>query len=211
MAEITEATSIEELAAIISEALEEAGITATRSGGGAVSIYSHNQSMSHDLDFVTSADPKSLLKAMAPLGFVRGSKKRLNEQPRTKWLVEFPAGPIGFGDLTIPDPRPIESLQTVHGPFPSSSADTRQPRPDAGVPRFLRDGLLLSPLRTPPAGGVRVSRWDQGTRCRAAWGLLWPPWPPLLKAPFHSCPAGRRYAWVGEHLNNIYPPPHGSI
>ena len=115
MAEITEATSIEELAEIISEALEDAGITATLSGGGAVSIYSHNQYMSHDLDFVTSADPKSLLKAIAPLGFVRGSTKRLYEHPRTKWLVEFPAGPLGFGDLTIPDPRSIESLQTVHG------------------------------------------------------------------------------------------------
>lgn len=115
MVEITEATSIVELAVIISEALEAAGITATLSGGGAVSIYSHNQYMSHDLDFVTSADPKSLLKAIAPLGFVRGSAKRLYEHPRTKWLVEFPAGPLGFGDLYIPDPRSIESLQTVHG------------------------------------------------------------------------------------------------
>jgi hypothetical protein len=117
MAEITEATSIEELAVIISDALESAGITATLSGGGAVSIYSHNQYMSHDLDFVTSADPKSLLKAIAPLGFVRCSAKRLYEHPRTKWLVEFPAGPLGFGDLYVQDPRSIERLQTVHGPL----------------------------------------------------------------------------------------------
>lgn len=117
MAEITEDTSIEELAVIISEALEAAGITATLSSGGAVSIYSHNQYMSHDLDFVTSADPKSLLNAIAHLGFVRGSKKRLYEHPRTKWLVEFPAGPLGFGDLYISDPRSIEILQTVHGSF----------------------------------------------------------------------------------------------
>ena len=96
MAEITEATSIEELAVIISEALEAAGITATLSGGGAVSIYSHNQYMSHDLDFVTSADPKNLLKAIAPLGFVQGSTKRLYEHPRTTWLVEFPAGPLAL-------------------------------------------------------------------------------------------------------------------
>ncbi len=39
MAEITEATSIEELAVIISEALEAAGIAATLSGGGAVGRY----------------------------------------------------------------------------------------------------------------------------------------------------------------------------
>jgi hypothetical protein len=115
MAEITEATSIEELAVIISEALEAAGITATLSGGDAVSIYSHNQYMSHDLDFVTSADPKSLLMAIAPLGFVQGSTKRLYEHPRTTWLVEFPAGPLAFGDLYIGDPRSIDSLLTVHG------------------------------------------------------------------------------------------------
>jgi len=93
MAEITEATSIEELAVIISETLETAGIIATLSGGGAVSIYSQNQYMSHDLDSVTSADPKSLLRAIAPLGFVQSSSKRLYEHPRMMWLVEFPAGP----------------------------------------------------------------------------------------------------------------------
>lgn len=53
--------------------------------------------MSHDLDFVTSADHKSLLKAIAPLGFTQGACKRLYEHPRTQWLVEFPAGPLGFG------------------------------------------------------------------------------------------------------------------
>jgi len=57
--------------------------------------------MSHDLDFVTSADPKSLLKAIAPLGFVQGSTKRLYEHPRTTWLVEFPAGPLAFGQAVI--------------------------------------------------------------------------------------------------------------
>jgi len=45
------------------------------------------------LDFVTSADPKSLFRAIAPLGFVQSSSKRLYEHPRTMWLVEFPAAP----------------------------------------------------------------------------------------------------------------------
>jgi hypothetical protein len=114
MSEITEATSVKELAVIISEALEAAGITATLSGGGAVSIYSNNQYMSDDLDFVTSADPKILLKAITPLGFVQGSAKRLYEHPRTEWLVEFPAGPLGFGERTV-DQRSIELLQTEFG------------------------------------------------------------------------------------------------
>ena len=53
MAEITSSTSLEELAAIISQALEVAGILATLSGGAAVSIYTNNRYQSEDLDFVT--------------------------------------------------------------------------------------------------------------------------------------------------------------
>lgn len=99
---------------IISKALENAGITATLSGGGAVSIYSRNQYMSHDLDFVTSAAPKVLQAAIAPLGFVPSTSKRLFEHPRTEWLVEFPPGPLGFGNRVI-DHRAIEMLQTDYG------------------------------------------------------------------------------------------------
>ena len=43
MAEITSSTSLEQLAAIISQALEAAGILATLSGGAAVSIYTNNR------------------------------------------------------------------------------------------------------------------------------------------------------------------------
>jgi hypothetical protein len=54
-ARITERSSVEEVAAIVSDALEDAGITATLSGGSAVTIYSNNAYLSRDLDFVTSA------------------------------------------------------------------------------------------------------------------------------------------------------------
>jgi hypothetical protein len=70
--------------------------------------------MSHNLDFVTSANHKSLLKAIAPLGFTQGAYKRLYEHPRTKWLVEFPARPLGFGERTV-DHRSIDLLHTEHG------------------------------------------------------------------------------------------------
>jgi len=49
---INSKTSLQELAVIISTALERAGITATLSGGAAVSIYSDNAYLSADLDFV---------------------------------------------------------------------------------------------------------------------------------------------------------------
>jgi hypothetical protein len=75
MAEIKATTTLKELAVIISEALEAAGIIATLSGGGAISIYSDNQYMSHDLDFVTSADPETFQGACAT-GFCPDSLKK---------------------------------------------------------------------------------------------------------------------------------------
>lgn len=70
MAEITFDISLEELAAIISQALESAGILATLSGGAAVAIYTNNRYQSQDLDFVSSAAPGKLVKAVEALGFV---------------------------------------------------------------------------------------------------------------------------------------------
>ena len=52
---IGEETTLIELATRVSEALESAGIVATLSGGGAVSIYTENRYQSSDLDFVTTA------------------------------------------------------------------------------------------------------------------------------------------------------------
>jgi len=54
----------EELAAVISAALESAGIVATLSGGAAVAIYTDNQYVSKDLDFVTVALIDDLANAL---------------------------------------------------------------------------------------------------------------------------------------------------
>jgi hypothetical protein len=47
-------STVEEVAAVVSEALTSAGITAVLSGGAAVQIYTSGLYKSHDLDFVTS-------------------------------------------------------------------------------------------------------------------------------------------------------------
>ncbi len=98
MAEITPDTSLQELAALISQTLEAEGIVATLSGGAAVSIYTNNRYQSYDLDFVTSANRNKLAKTIESLGFLETKAKRLFAHPKTAWLVEFPAGPLGFGD-----------------------------------------------------------------------------------------------------------------
>jgi hypothetical protein len=116
MAEITGETSFQELAAIISQALEAHGIVATLSGGAAVSIYTENRYQSYDLDFVSSAAISMLAKAVEGLGFVEGDAKRLFAHPDIPWLLEFPAGPLGFGDKVV-DASGLEAITTPFGPL----------------------------------------------------------------------------------------------
>ena len=107
---------LEELAAIVSGALEDAGITATLSVGAAVTIYADNEYLSGDLDFVTNARIDAIEKVLVPLGFVRRSGARHLEHPETDLFVEFPPGPLAFGETTIGDEEGT-LLQTAHGPL----------------------------------------------------------------------------------------------
>lgn len=113
---INQHTSLEELAAIVSQTLERAGITATLSGGGAVVLYSQNQYESQDLDFITNAATQALDEALAPLGFRRIARARQFKHPETDYYVEFPPGPLAFGETVISDDEAI-TLQTIHGPL----------------------------------------------------------------------------------------------
>ena len=113
---IDKQTSLLQLAAIVSEALESAGITATLSGGAAVSIYSDNKYQSVDLDFVTAAMVDDLAKALEPLGFVHSGRPRLSvfEHPETKWYLEFPPAPLSFGGTYV-DPADCARIDTGLG------------------------------------------------------------------------------------------------
>lgn len=94
-------TSLEELAVLVSEALEKVGVNAVLCGAAAVSIYSDNAYERADLDFVTSAGKKILVSALASLGFTNASGSRMFEHPRTQWFVEFPAGTTISGNVQI--------------------------------------------------------------------------------------------------------------
>lgn len=111
---INQNTNLEELAVLISTVLEDAGITATLSGGAAVSIYSKNSYLSMDLDFVTSEGRDALSDAIETIGFSQRDTSRLFEHPDTDWFVEFPPGPLGFGDTFI-DHQELPKLQTAYG------------------------------------------------------------------------------------------------
>jgi hypothetical protein len=113
---VTRDTSLDELAALVSQALEAAGIVATLSGGGAVSLYSANEYESCDLDFVTSERTNAIAAAIAPLGFTHVSGARQFEHPETDYYVEFPPGPLGFGETTVSDDT-AAILHTAFGPL----------------------------------------------------------------------------------------------
>lgn len=79
MPNITRESTVEEVAAIVSDALESAGIMAMLSGGSAVTIYSNNQYLSRDLDFVTSAMVDDLKPVLEGLGFEHVGVPRLSQ------------------------------------------------------------------------------------------------------------------------------------
>lgn len=113
---INASTSAIELAARVSQILEHAGIVATLSGGGAVSIHTANRYQSQDLDFVTSQRRKHLLAALAPHGFELARDRRHFTHPRTVFVLEFPAAPLAFGGQVVAQDD-IPQMQTEWGPL----------------------------------------------------------------------------------------------
>ncbi|MFC1665021.1 hypothetical protein ACFL17_05250 [Pseudomonadota bacterium] len=113
---ITENTTLEDLASIVSDALERAGIVATLSGGAAVSIYTENRYVSEDLDFVTVALVNELKMALEPIGFSPTGRPRLSvfEHPNTRWYIEFPPAPLSFGGTYI-DPSECAQIEVGLG------------------------------------------------------------------------------------------------
>ncbi len=108
---INSRTTLQQLAAIVSQTLENAGIPATLSGGGAVSIYTQNDYESNDLDFITAERRQNLSRALALLGFALASDERHFTHPETSYFLEFPAAPLAFGN-TVLQHSEIPSLDT---------------------------------------------------------------------------------------------------
>ncbi len=96
MSVISNKTTREELAAIVVGRLKQHNIDVVLVGGSVVSIYTNNKYESYDLDFISSADHTKIERAMFELGFKSKGKDFFH--PKTKFTVEFPAGPLGIGD-----------------------------------------------------------------------------------------------------------------
>ncbi len=100
MRAISEKTTIEEMGAIVCQALHDHEIEAFLSGGAVVSIYTQNRYESFDLDFVTFGDRKRIKVIMEQLGF-KQDKSRFFIHPNSKYFVEFPGTSVAIGDQAI--------------------------------------------------------------------------------------------------------------
>ncbi len=95
--------TIGEFGAFVSDHLMKQNIGVVLSGGGCVSIYSHNRYQSFDLDFVGGygAERKMVKKVLMDLGFAEQNKYFTH--PESKFYVEFPSGPLAVGGEPVKD------------------------------------------------------------------------------------------------------------
>lgn len=93
--------SLEELAGLVCETLEKAGITVTLTGGACVAIWSNGKYVSKDLDFIEEGPvPRNQVKdALTAIGFEE--KARYFAHPESEFFVEFPTGPLTVGDERV--------------------------------------------------------------------------------------------------------------
>ena len=116
MSGIDHSTSLLEIAALVSQALDAAGIVAVLSGGAAVSLYGENEYESVDLDFITSARNADIAKAVEPLGFRYSEGKRDLVHASSEFTIEFPPGPLAFGNTYVGE-QTTAIVETGFGPL----------------------------------------------------------------------------------------------
>lgn len=93
--------SPEELAGLVCQALREAGITVTLTGGACVAIWSCGKYVSEDLDFIEEGPVprRRVVDVMKTLGFEPEGRHFV--RPDTQIFVEFPTGPLMVGDKRV--------------------------------------------------------------------------------------------------------------
>lgn len=68
------------------------------------------------MDFVTSARSDAIARALAPLGFEHVRGRREFTHPDTDLYLEFPPGPLAFGETVVSDGG-ATVIETRYGPL----------------------------------------------------------------------------------------------
>lgn len=182
-------SSLADVAAAVAGALGRAGIRAVLTGGACATLYTEGEYQSFDLDFIlqSAATRRKLDTVMASIGYRRAGNQY--EHPKTAFIVEFPAGPLGIGvDIEIqPVTRAIGGVRVKTLSATDSCRDRlaafydwndRQSLP-AAVEIALRRRVDLRKIRTWGANEGRrgpqaplpvsgYSRSNSGSPCRSA-------------------------------------------
>lgn len=87
---------IKEFAGLISGYLNKNNIEAILVGGACVSIYSKNEYLSYDLDFVTYSKTKEIKPILKELGFQQESTRHFMRQD-CPFYIEFVSPPVSVG------------------------------------------------------------------------------------------------------------------
>jgi len=95
--QLSATSTVEEVAAVVSDALTSAGITAVLSGGAAVQIYTGGLYESRDLDFVASASQRDLERVLQRFGFLRQAGRHFVHET-CPYTLEFPPWPLAVGN-----------------------------------------------------------------------------------------------------------------
>lgn len=96
MKKLVSKMDLTDLAIFVYNSLKKYGVNSVLTGGAVVSVYTENKYQSYDLDFIAAADQEKIKLAMASIGFSKIGKDFVN--PKTKFTVEFPTGPLAVGD-----------------------------------------------------------------------------------------------------------------
>jgi len=93
--------NVGELGAYICTFLMDNGIKCILTGGACVSIYTSNKYLSFDLDFIeeSATNRKTIKDLLAKISF--SEKDRYFENKETKFIIEFPSGPLSAGSEPI--------------------------------------------------------------------------------------------------------------
>ena len=105
---ISKDTPLRKLAFILSDFLAKDGIDSVLTGGACVSLYTENEYLSYDLDFVLMdlANRKKARKKMEILGFKPDG--RHFRHPDSPFLVEFLSPPLSVGE------EPVREVRSLH-------------------------------------------------------------------------------------------------
>ncbi len=111
------ALSRAELAALVAQALLDAGIDVVLVGGSCVCLYTNERFGSLDLDFIdlTYARKSKIASALNSIGFVAKASSRYFEREGCRWSLEFPSAPLAIGKEQITTERTRE-FKTALGP-----------------------------------------------------------------------------------------------